>query len=434
MTGGNFLYWLISSCLKGLHMKFNSGNNIVFVLTFLLYVSCSTRQKMVNYDVSYIYHPDKTTVRNRILELDDSLKVFLSYHNPFEYQNLSGEDFLKQHKFKYKVTYAHHTSEALHSDTIRLNASSVKRNMNTFNFSFQIPKTEISPALLLIYKKDLKRKRVEVSDISLDFSSPSLINNYLLINHKSNLPVMNNFLLKEDLLYFTTGRPVDDSLFVFHYDHEFSPAPSPTDTAAISDKKMLTPDSSFMVKVGHPFTFTKTGLYFIQKDSATSYGITYFVQDNKFPQLTTAEEMIEPLIYITTPEEYAKLKSSSHPKISLDSFWLRIGGSKEYSRQLIKSFYQKVEYANCTFTTYKEGWKTDRGIIYIIFGKPDQVYKWGDKEEWVYDNIQTHIITFSFEKKPNSFTDEHYELVRNPEYEKFWQSTIEKWKNGIITK
>ena len=39
-----------------------------------------------------------------------------------------------------------------------------------------------------------------------------------------------------------------------------------------------------------------------------------------------------------------------------------------------EGYYRRVRFANEEFTQYKDGWKTDRGMIYILFGPPNQVF------------------------------------------------------------
>jgi GWxTD domain-containing protein len=129
------------------------------------------------------------------------------------------------------------------------------------------------------------------------------------------------------------------------------------------------------------------------------------------------------------------MNNSLKPKFTLDSFWLSIGGSEDYSRKLIKTFYQKVEYANRSFTSHKEGWKTDRGMVYIIFGKPDAVYRHNDQEEWDYENVNDNSLTFSFRKRNDLYSnDDEYELVRKPVYESYWKFMVERWRKGNIIK
>jgi hypothetical protein len=93
-----------------------------------------------------------------------------------------------------------------------------------------------------------------------------------------------------------------------------------------------------------------------------------------------------------------------------------------------------VKRANQFFSSHKAGWLTDRGMIYIIFGEPDVVNRRQQGEEWVYQRPKTsgRDIKFIFNKKPNTFTQNHYEVDRRLEYEFMWYSTVEKWRKGII--
>src|SRR5690606_36389446 len=96
------------------------SNYILLLLPVLFLGSCATRQRMVNYDVSYVYHPEKTMVKRKILNKPDSLEIFLSYSHPVEFDQLSREEFTDNYKFIYKITHDHYSAEFLLSDCILL--------------------------------------------------------------------------------------------------------------------------------------------------------------------------------------------------------------------------------------------------------------------------------------------------------------------------
>ncbi len=55
------------------------------------------------------------------------------------------------------------------------------------------------------------------------------------------------------------------------------------------------------------------------------------------------------------------------------------------------------------FTSYKEGWKTDKGMIFIVLGPPDKVQRSKDREVWTYDqrgNAQN--VNFTFNRRTQS--------------------------------
>ena len=80
----------------------------------------------------------------------------------------------------------------------------------------------------------------------------------------------------------------------------------------------------------------------------------------------------------------ADLRSAVKPKAALDDFWIKCGGNVDKARELIRIYYTRVLYSNYYFTSYKEGWRSERGMIYIIYGPPDKVYKTSEGESWGY--------------------------------------------------
>ena len=43
------------------------------------------------------------------------------------------------------------------------------------------------------------------------------------------------------------------------------------------------------------------------------------------------------------------------------------------ANELLDEYFRRVNYAEENFGTYTDGWKTDRGMVYITFGPPDDV-------------------------------------------------------------
>lgn len=98
---------------------------------------------------------------------------------------------------------------------------------------------------------------------------------------------------------------------------------------------------------------------------------------------------------------------------------------------MIRTYYSRVEMANKLFTAHKAGWATDRGMIYLIYGRPSSVSEVGPNITWVYRESETApYIKFVFTKKENNFTENYYELIRRREYEDSWYSTVAKWRAG----
>ncbi len=84
-----------------------------------------------------------------------------------------------------------------------------------------------------------------------------------------------------------------------------------------------------------------------------------------------------PLAYITTAEEFDILRDASGEQRVKKSkeFWLsRSRGDTIVAEAMEKEFYRRVEYSDEQLgTALMPGWETDRGRIYILYGKPDRI-------------------------------------------------------------
>jgi GWxTD domain-containing protein len=120
-------------------------------------------------------------------------------------------------------------------------------------------------------------------------------------------------------------------------------------------------------------------------------------------------------------------------KKRIDKFWTDLGGSNERAKELIRKYYGRVLESNKQFTSYQEGWKTDRGMIYIIFGAPNRVTKRKNVEIWTYgEAANSSTTTFSFFRIKNPFTDNDYYLERNDLFKEPWYQAVDLWRQGKI--
>jgi GWxTD domain-containing protein len=85
----------------------------------------------------------------------------------------------------------------------------------------------------------------------------------------------------------------------------------------------------------------------------------------------------EDVVYIITDEERAAFKQLSNDEERdnfIEAFWQRRDPTPDTEENEYKEeHYQRIAYANEHFAAGVPGWKTDRGRIYIMFGKPDEI-------------------------------------------------------------
>ena len=111
----------------------------------------------------------------------------------------------------------------------------------------------------------------------------------------------------------------------------------------------------------------------------------------------------EDVIYIITDEERAAFKQLSNDEERdnfIEAFWQRRDPTPDTEENEYKEeHYQRIAYANEHFAAGVPGWKTDRGRIYIVFGKPDEIesHPSGGTYERPMDEGGGETSTFPFE-------------------------------------
>src|SRR5438105_4375397 len=85
----------------------------------------------------------------------------------------------------------------------------------------------------------------------------------------------------------------------------------------------------------------------------------------------------EDVAYIITDEEKAafrRLTTDEEREQFIEQFWLRRDPTPDtIENEFKEEHYERIAYANERFSSGKPGWKTDRGRIYIIYGKADEI-------------------------------------------------------------
>lgn len=240
-----------------------------------------------------------------------------------------------------------------------------------------------------------------------------------------NRVMTNSFILNNQSVTFD-GLEGDKPVQISYYSTPFQAGAPAFSTAQAKVAKSIKPDSTFIVNATSSVTLNKTGLYLVQQDTSSAEGIAFRVEAD-YPKLGKLESLAGPILYICTKQEAEKLKLAGNNKRKFDQVILTITGNSERARTFMRSYFKRVESANLYFSSYKEGWKTDRGMIYIIFGLPEEVYLFDDREVWEYKNDNVKI-RFQFVKSPTLFDPDNYVLIRDKKFTNTWYEMVDLWR------
>ncbi len=291
----------------------------------------------------------------------------------------------------------------------------------------------LSEFYLKVITIDLLRRRGEQDFIYVNFDKENSRNNFFIQQKSNGAPYFRPYFRANQLFNIKYYKSVD-SIFIKRFkNHSVIPA-KPYMIEASLDLD-LQHDTVFGVSGESKFEFSKTekALYCLQVDTSNNTGLYLLNAGEDFPYVRKSEEMVLPLQYLCKTSEFKDLKNSSNKKLAVDRFWLKAGGNANRSRELIRIFYNRVLYANVYFTSYAEGWKTDRGMIYLLFGTPKFVKKQANKETWIYsDRYNQKVLQFVFNRKLSPYSDNVFVLERSADFQKFWREAVKSWRSGKV--
>jgi GWxTD domain-containing protein len=271
---------------------------------------------------------------------------------------------------------------------------------------------------------------------------------FLIVDKRSRFSQQNFMVLNGDqnMLYFAPYVIGNNTFTIRYRDKGYSkvyisyyggdtPLPKPTFSSASDAGFFEKPDSVWILPFNNDLKYMLKyeGLYHFRLDTAFKEGLTIFNFGESFPKVTRPEQLVGPLAYLTSSSEYEKLTNSTNQKLAFDNFWLNKTDNIEKARELIRIYFNRVYFANYYFTSYKAGWKTDRGMVYIIYGPPQTIYRNNSQEKWIYYRKSiTTSITFTFDYCPSPYTVNNYVLQRSESNEWHWREAIDSWRRGKV--
>ncbi len=111
------------------------------------------------------------------------------------------------------------------------------------------------------------------------------------------------------------------------------------------------------------------------------------------------EDEFEKMQYVLTDKQidyYGELSTPEDKRKFIYNFWVtKDANPKTPVLETKNAYFKRVNEANQNFEeSFKEGWKSDRGRIYILYGKPDDIERFPFQTEtksyeiWKYDSVE----------------------------------------------
>ena len=406
-----------------------------FILVLFIAIGCtSTQSTAYNYEnnIGIMMHPQFMIYHHA--ESQSRLYFQIDTDEILYVRNNSNEPFQSNLKIEYKI-YIEGEKEFLDTGSLLVSNSYLQKKEKfidtLFHFDFEANKKG-SMELKLV---DQNRSREHLKKIKLD--KLNLYNKqFFLLTDSIGYPKYNNRFTTNETININSNFSFNNDIYCLKNNTVF---PFPLPPFSKSAQPIFPKKTSYAEKLSFDsqrsisYEFPVNGFVYFQGDTLSDNGFALFNFHEDYPYLTDPDNLIYPLRYLSTKEEYQQILKAENSKEAVDKFWLNKVTSRERARTLIRTYYSRVQLANELFTSHIEGWKTDRGLINIIFGPPNFVRNNKNQEVWIYgDENNMNALKFTFEKKTNPFSENDYVLKRNYSYKTPWYRAVETWRNGKV--
>jgi len=397
---------------------------------------CQLGNRITYMNLAEMYEPEKKLAIDgiRIFNENDSIsKVFVLYNLSYLlYEKpLKSKFFEANYSFSYSLFSSYESNEVIDSATFFLSDSLNFRKNIQLLFDFEVNAASHADYLLEIEFNDLNRNTSYLIPKNVNKTSFSSPQNFLPVD-KNDQVIFTDWFGKNEQIRILCKDKMLDTLYVRFYRREF-PIAIPPYSLKPTPSYEYAADDIFSMQVSDGVSeileYPEKGFFHFQSEPSVQDGLTLFQFAADYPEITDPKQLVPPLRYLTTNTEFKKLIHAPDPKAAVDSFWIETAGNEERAVELIRDYYSRVEDANWYFTSFKEGWKTDRGMTYIVMGKPQTVFRSGEIETWIYGEQGNRVsLTFDFVKAVNPFTDNDYILRRRPEFKSPWFIAVDYWR------
>lgn len=414
--------------------------NILFIFSLFVLVACQPKRQYTTKPAKSVTNPDSDLleVNTVAYHLSDSVTNF--------YVEIRNENLVYKRPDTTKAFYAE-----MRVVCKLLTEPNAKKIIDSCSFYLRDRSVNelISPKSLYSQFK-LKARRgnnyyldINILDIGKRTQYSSGLNVYKLNNFsaqnflvtKNDTVVFKNNFLEGENVIVQFANPAVREVTVDCFFKDFGPAPPPFSTKP-PDELKYKPDSIFSMSLSSNqfmLSMPVSGFYHVRTSTESIEGITLYTYDKTFPGVSNSEEMINCTRYIMSREEFDNCKNTTEKKTCIDNFWLTLGGSNERARELLKRYYGRVKEANKNYSNYTQGWKSDRGMVYIVFGAPTNIYRSRTDEIWIYGSeANPNMLRFIFNKTSSPFTDNDYILERSVFYKDAWYNMVDAWRQGVI--
>lgn len=397
-------------------------------LTYLLLIftlGLYAQGRMSSAEISYIYNQQHEFIaQHRVAVSGDKVKVYLKFILN------SGSVKISDYRLSYDLRTSYIDEKHVKSVVSIDSSNVVDVDFRQYVYLVEFEKDQEEKLLVLDFYNAVRDKHFRL-DIPLSIKDwkPTP---YLIFEAEKDIPYFTSYINKDYPVRIV--NPFDNS---FNYEisgivNNKAVATPPFDDVKRENPSDVPLDTLYGVNDSERFKFHNEGYYTINSSGDGGQALSIVVTDEFHPYFNNYPSLTSPLIYVSTNDEFKQLQSGEEPRDAFESFVNNTISSNEVvAKDFIKYYYRRVRKSARLFSENKEGWKTDRGMVYQIYGNPSQVFRNESTELWVYPSSSGGRVRFIFDIIIEDGLIKH-KLIRGKRYRESWMLAVTQWRSGRI--
>ena len=415
-------------------------------LTTMLIYGCNFKNKIAVQDkysspiaqgmeeLALIYTPSATTIHPQVFARKNETKNIDLYviinDSELTFSKTTTNPTAKIRIF-YKIMESYENT-ALVDSAVKILTFQKSETPKIYAIKIAVKPVDLEKFVIQSTIRDINRGKMSLQFTEIDKKDSLGKDNFLIIKTENNRPssedylkpdesVSVNYLCSDYQMLYSSFFEADNSIPILPYNSD----PTFKDSTVFEITARNFKPTTLITK--------KEGLYCFRVDTLSETGLVIPCFNEDYPNIYSLNEMVKPLAYLTSKEEYENIKNAEHKKLAIDDFWYSCTKDVRKAKELIRVYYTRSIFANMYFYDYREGMMTDRGMIYIVLGPPKILALTSKTEVWIYKDKHTgEKVRFVFNKEKSPFCATKYVLRRSTEFKPYWDNAVASWRKGNI--
>ncbi|NQV42007.1 MAG: GWxTD domain-containing protein [Candidatus Marinimicrobia bacterium] len=365
--------------------------SLLALITVVLFLGCAEQSVNQENDLTL---PDFSFI-GLSEPLADKENIKVSVHVKIPYTELqfvrSGDYFLA--RYEVAVNLADADKErlvgAIWSDSLRLaEYKDTRNNSNTVTSvkTFRVPASQLT---INVRVTDLYTKKSSILSDGVDqskmYAGELSLGNIIILDNgsegNSKLLMNESFYEIIDTLSFKARLLGDNYPFKINYELKVKDETKATKTTMIDHVGAIDSVLSFSVPLVD-MHYSNYTLFLTAEDVkgnrvTTKSNFRVRIRGVNF-EVENMDEAVKQLAYLTNDRQIKEMMTGSEldKTEKFKAFWAALDPTPgTVENELMEEYYRRVAFSMEAFTVVQEGWKTDRGMIYILFGPPDEIQR-----------------------------------------------------------